>query len=187
MIIGFCGSSSTGKSTLLKALMAYQPFRERVGEYRQVDARSILRSLGHQSMDQMNEDNLQQFQKIYLSRKIQNETGISSFCSDRTFVDIAAYWRCRDAPKIAGSASDKVTPICRKLARNYTLHVFLPFGLFPFESDGYRSVDLSLHEKISRNIKQLLLDWNLSFIELDSQDLLTRTHKVLDALCLPRI
>lgn len=182
MIIGFCGASSSGKTTLLNTLQETAGYKEKLLPYKHINARSILDDMGHKSIDSMTADQLQLFQRKYLSLKIENEQDEDHFCSDRTFVDIASYWATRDAPEIAGTDEDSVTPLCRSLAQRYTLHVFLPHGLLPFKSDGYRSENMDLHLKTSEHMKYLLTTWGVRWIEINSAELSSRVKQVLDAL-----
>lgn len=182
MILGLCGSSSTGKTTLLDALSSKQLFVQKFPNRTHVDARAIIRSMGHHSIDQMSKNDLQNFQRQFIREKIQSEDRLTDFCVDRTFVDIAAYWICRDAPRGEGQFTDDIVELCRSKAKDYSLHVYLPFGGVPFQSDGYRSEDLTSHQSVSNCILRLLREWNLNWIELDKSDLPWRVNQVLSAI-----
>jgi hypothetical protein len=43
----------------------------------------------------------------------------------------------------------------------YDYHFYFPVGVIPFESDGYRSEDGSLHDRIDRRIAKLLTEWSI--------------------------
>lgn len=182
MIIGVCGSSSTGKTTLLDALSREPLFIQKVPNRTHVDARAILRNMGQQSMDKMTQAQLQLFQRTFIQEKMKLEADLTNFCVDRTFVDVAAFWICRDAPRGGIRFSDEVVELCRAKAASYALHVFLPFGVIPFKSDGYRSEDLTSHQRISDCMRELLNEWELKWVELDQPDLQWRVGRVLDAI-----
>jgi len=182
MILGVCGSSSTGKTTLLDALRREVAFTQKLPNRTCVDARAILRSMGHHSMDRMTKQELQIFQRTYIQEKLRVEEAMTNFCVDRTFVDIAAFWICRDAPRGGALFEDEVVALCRSKAANYTLHVFLPFGVIPFQSDGYRSEDMQGHQAVSDCMRVLLEEWKLNWIELDNYDLNWRVNRVLTAI-----
>ena len=72
----------------------------------------------------------------------------------------------RDAFDLSRTIQDLLTAQCRQRARKYDLHIYLPFGVIPFHSDGYRSEDILLHRRIDVRIKNLLKEWDIRFIEL---------------------
>lgn len=179
MKIALTGSSSTGKTTVAKRLMADQGFVGIVGEFITEDARSLLSSLGHQSMDEMSRDELRQFQKQYLNQKATNEDGRSSFLVDRSFVDVAAYWLVRDSYDLPVVEQDRFEERCRELANSYDLHVYFPNDQIPFSSDGYRSENLDFHQRIADKIVELLKDWGSNYISIESPDLDSRVEQIL--------
>jgi nicotinamide riboside kinase len=182
MKIGFCGASSTGKSSLIDHLFRCPPFAMTCCERVTIDARAIIRKAGFDSIDQMNSRDLQDFQQDYFKRKIELESTRASFCCDRSFVDIAAFWLERDAINETEDRRAGLANSCRAHALQYDIHVFCPFGVIPFEDDGYRSLDLASHERVSNRIRTLLADWGLTWIELESQDIARRAKQVLDAI-----
>ncbi|HLL00425.1 MAG TPA: ATP-binding protein [Myxococcaceae bacterium] len=182
MMIALTGSSSTGKTTLSDSLMKEAEFRTHVDSFLTTDARSLLRDMGHTSMDKMRRDELQWFQRTYLKRKQEIEAGQRRFLTDRSFVDVAAYWLRRDAMGLEASEIEPVVNACREGASKYDLHIYCPFGVFPFKPDGYRSDNVAHHQEIGEQIAELLKDWGVKFITLDTPDHSERIARVLEAI-----
>lgn len=177
MKIAFTGTSSTGKTTLANRLMALPSFVEIVGEFVKEDARSLLRSLGHTSMDDMSRSELRTFQELYLEQKSTNERRRNRFLVDRSYADVAAYWLVRDSFDLPKEKQRSFERRCCELAQGYDLHVYFPFGQIPFRSDGYRSEDLDFHRRIDEKIHELLQEWDLTLIEISSSDLDSRLRQ----------
>ena len=146
------------------------------------DARGLLDSLGHTSMDLMSPDSLRTFQRQYLARKLELEKGKDHYFTDRSFVDVAAYWIVRDSAGLSTEECETVIEQCRLAAARYDLHVYFPFGVISFKSDGYRSEDYEGHRKIDDCIQGLLEKWSISFLRLVGDDLQARAETVLEAL-----
>ena len=182
MKIALTGSSSTGKTTLANELMKSEMFAELVGEFIFEDARSLLRSLGHKSMDDMSRIELRRFQEAYLKQKSENEVGRNRFLVDRSFADVAAYWLVRDSFDLSYEIQEAFARQCRELALSYDLHVYFPLGQIPFDADGYRSENQDFHERIGSKIHELLNDWGMPYLTIESQDLEARVQQVLAAV-----
>lgn len=166
MKVAFTGSSSTGKTTLARRLERRADFSVRFGQVVGEDARSLLRAMGHMSMDEMSRDELREFQRRYFDRKATKESLLQSFLVDRSFVDVAAYWLVRDSHDLPSPERDGLVASCEKLAKGYDLHVYFPMGVVPFQSDGYRSEDSTFHRRIDAKIAELLSLWKLRTIRL---------------------
>lgn len=178
MKITLTGSSSTGKTTLSKALMANAFFASTVRAFVTTDARRILTEMGHTSMDLMKKEETRIFQLKYFEKKANLESELADFLTDRSFVDVAAYWVVRDSEP--GEERDNFVRECRKQSSHYDVHFYLPTGVIPFESDGYRSEDMSFHKKIDLTIKGILDDWRIPYVTLGVSDLDQRVQRVLD-------
>lgn len=182
MKIALTGSSSTGKTTLARRLMEIRSFADVVGEFVTEDARSLLRSLGHTSMDAMSRAELRRFQELYLEQKANNERNHERFLADRSYVDVAAYWLVRDSFDLPLNMQQSFEGRCRELVSGYDLHIHFPFGQIPFASDGYRSEDLEFHQNIGTKIHELLREWGVKFISIESPDIESRLEQVLHAV-----
>ncbi len=182
MRIAFTGASSTGKSTLARLLTSDAKFRTILPEFISVDARALLASKGFGSMDNMNREQLRDFQCTYLNQKIVIEAGRDAYLTDRSFVDVAAYWLERDAEGLSECEVKEFVESCRYGARRYDLHFFFPTGLFPFTSDGYRSEEADFHKRIDAKITALIHEWEIDAVRLDMIDLETRRNAVVSTL-----
>lgn len=174
MKIAFTGSTSTGKTTLANELMKNDILKQRLNKIMNADARSIIRSLGCKSMDLMNRDQNREFQILYFEKKKKMENSIDSFLAERSFVDIAAYWIIRDTYDQDVKEQNKIMVPCKEESKKYDLHIYLPFELIPFEADGYRSNDMDFHRRIDNQIRNNLINWNLKFIEIKTDNLSER-------------
>jgi nicotinamide riboside kinase len=180
MKLTLTGSSSTGKTTLALELSKYRNLC--VPEFVTADARTLLDEMNHHSMDQMTREQLREFQLLYLERKLAIEAQLSSLITERSTVDVAAYWLVRDGFDLPPITRDPYIEKCRIHALSYDLHVYLPFGVLPFVFDGYRSENLSFHKAIDNQIKTFLQDWGIHYITLDTTDLKSRVEIVIAAL-----
>lgn len=181
MKIALTGSSSSGKTTLARSLMENPKFVELAGEFVTEDARSLLRTLGHQSMDEMTRAEQREFQERYLEQKAANELDRECFLVDRSYVDVAAYWLVRDGFDLPLDEQERFEHTCCELARNYDIHIHFPFGQISFASDGYRSEDVEFHERIATKIHDLLRGWDIEHVTIESPNLEARLKQVLVA------
>lgn len=182
MKIALTGTSSTGKSTLAKALLEDKRFRKYACKLIKVDARKIIESYKCKNIDDMTRKQLQEFEINYFKEKKALESKQYNFIAERSFVDIAAFWVVRDTYDLAIEIQNKLVEPCRVESRNYDLTVYLPFGVIPFEADGYRSVDLKFHSKIDNIISTYLKEWNINHITLGFADLDKRVDTVITTL-----
>jgi nicotinamide riboside kinase len=182
MKLALTGSSSSGKTTLIMSVLAHPLLANTSVTFCTTDARQLLQTLGHHSMDRMSRTEMREFQLLYYFKKTLVEEGQDNFVTDRSFVDVAAYWLERDAFDLSQTVQTLLTAQCRQGARKYDLHVYLPFGIIPFRSDGYRSEDLSLHRRIDTRIKTLLKEWNIKFIELATSNHQDRVDLVINRI-----
>lgn len=184
MRIALTGASSTGKTTLAHALMKSPSFVTKVGIFLPSEGRRIVNHLRFGTLDEMDETQRMLFQMLYFTAKLSAESARSQFITDRSFVDVAAYWTVRDADGMDDYLNYILDTPCRALAQNYDLHIYLPMGTLPFEHDGQRSTDIDFHTKIDRRIEHLLTEWNLPFRSIQDPDINLRVHAVLEAISL---
>jgi hypothetical protein len=129
----------------------------------------------------MKVEELNEFQRRFVQRKIDNESGRDDFITEHSYVDCAAYWVVRDEPN-AAAAADELTARCQHFAGQYAIHFLLPFGGIPFRTDGYRSTDLHLHRRVAKQIETFLTVWQRPHVVLHESDLQRRVRKVTEAL-----
>lgn len=156
MRVALTGSSSTGKTTLAVRLHANSEFRGRIPTYCSTDARELLKSMGHGSIDEMQPEELRDFREHYYLRKLEIEAPQDNFLTDRSFVDVAAYWIELDAVELSPAQRQPFVERCLRAAAAYDLHVYCPFGLIPFEPSMRRSRSQVLHRRVDRRIRGLL-------------------------------
>lgn len=155
MKIAICGSSSTGKTTLLKDLLKTEYFIERKIKHVTLDNRALLSELKMTGKDlEECSDSSRKFQWRILKEKIANEKKYDRFITDRSYLDLAGYWLART--NAFDNETEEYTSLCLELATIYDLHIFLPFGRIPFEKDGYRPENLSFQNSVSEKISELL-------------------------------
>ena len=180
MKVAFTGSSSTGKTTLVNALLAEPDWPEELRQFVTVDARKLLVARGYHSMDDMTPNQTREFQRAYFAQKLENERNVNSFLTDRSYVDVAAYWVVRDTAGLNSEIQNELTIPCQHEVKKYDLHVYFPFGLVPFASDGYRSTDIRFHSVIDEKIRAYLDDWKVEFRSLNTMVLSERVALVKD-------
>lgn len=186
MRIAFTGTSSTGKTTIADRLMADARFTPRAPKFVTADARAMLRAQGHASMDAMSRQELLAFQYGYLRHKLVSEAGVDGYLTDRSFVDVAAYWLERDSFGVDEAESHQFVAQCEAAARRYDLHVYFPVGVIAFQDDGYRSRNLQFHARIDARITGLLADWGIDAMVLRSADIDERVEEVVARLGMAR-
>jgi nicotinamide riboside kinase len=178
MKIAFTGASSTGKTTLANLLMKKSEFVSTVPLFLTADARKILDEMGFRSMDQMSQAQTRAFQMRYYNIKKSIESCQNHFLTDRSFVDVAAYWIERDVSR-EDCGSDQLESECFAEAKKYDIHFYFPIGEIQFESDGYRSDNLEFHSRIDRRIQSYLNLWGIRFIQISSNSLDDRLERVM--------
>jgi hypothetical protein len=129
-------------------------------------------------MDKMTRAQLREFQRAYLEGKIDIENGIDGYVTDRSFVDVAAYWLVRDAFDLPEMERDAFVERCRVNALRYDYHFHLPMGVLEFESDGYRSENQEFHWAIEQEIRRLLKLWRISYITVSEREIAARVLAV---------
>lgn len=178
MKIALCGAGSTGKTTLALAIIE-DPEIKKIGmKTLDVDARSMIGSMGHKCIDSMSVQERRTFEINYIEKKIQIEHNQNNYITQRSFADPASYWVVRDA---AGESDDFKAPIverCKNLSKVYDLHIFLPFGLIPYENDGWRSSDVSQFYAVSNQIEHFLKVWNIDYLRIETGNFTERVRIV---------
>lgn len=182
MRVAFTGSNSTGKTTIVKCLSKVPRLQEYIEVFLYSDARAILQNMGFSKMDTMTQKQMQDFQLTYFHKKKYTEHLHGNFITDRSFVDIAAYWLIRDTWDKAKEEQNLLLNPCKEEAMNYDILFYLPFGRIEFEYDGCRSTDLDFHRKVDSQIKNFLDEWQLKYVIVGTSDLSQRIELVLKEL-----
>lgn len=176
--IAITGASSVGKTTLARALMNDQWFRDVVPVLIPEGARSLLRSMGHTSFDGLARSELLDFQRRFFAWKQAEESRYESYLVDRSFVDVAALWLERDTFDLPQEVQNEMAIPCRQLASRYSLLVHVSPEAIEFEYDGERESDLDLHARVAARIARSLVEWELPYITVASPSLDARVEAV---------
>ena len=147
MKIGFCGTVSVGKTTLVNALKELPEFTD----YNFATERSkYLRDLGIP----LNTDSTLKGQFVFLAERA-SELFQENIITDRTIIDVMAFTRlAKSIPYfMADSLNDAVAPLLREY--DYIFYVS-PEGV-EIEDNGVRTIDPKYRNKIDKEIQRLLL------------------------------
>lgn len=184
MRIALTGSSSTGKTTLLEDLLSTSLFKESGISSVKIDIRKIVDSMKVNADGKgCDRNSLRAFQWAVLQEKVRAEEPFELFITDRSTVDMAAYWLVRDSDGTLDEEGKKYLSKCRELASRYDLHIHLPFGAIPFTEDGQRPLSEAFNKNTCKTIKDLLLKWNLTHISLSESGRKERADEVISYLC----
>ncbi|MET9270539.1 ATP-binding protein [Kribbella sp. NPDC003557] len=171
MKIAFTGASSTGKTTAATQLMAMPAFRSHVDVFHQSGGRELLDGLGFDGLDAMDSHETAFYELAYFIRKLDREQQSPSFLSDRSYLDVAAFWLERDTIGRSEYVQQLLVEPCRRLTREYDLHFYFPTGLIPFVEDGRRSSEQRFHQRIDNRIRSLAEDWRVPLVTVEDSDL----------------
>lgn len=160
-IIALTGASSTGKTTFANVLVNLRHCSHVPTLRLHVDARRLMREAGLSGLDSFTRDQHCAFQRLVFAEKARMETPYTSFITERSFVDIAAFWMLGCMPDMATPENRFFLEQCRLKASRYSLHVYFPLGLIPFQPDGYRNSNYEWNQKASSLILTLLKEWAL--------------------------
>jgi nicotinamide riboside kinase len=183
MKIAFTGTSSTGKTTLINELFKHDDFKSYKLSFSTTDARSLLNDMGAKQMDLMTDAQRITFQKLYFQKKKEQELEKNNFIVDRSFVDVASYWLVRECKNDIALANENDLLLKSKaLSMEYDVHFYFPYGVIPFEADGYRSENDNQRKEIGVQIHTFLNKWQLKYVSLDIADLSERVKIVIKTL-----
>jgi len=147
MKIGFCGTMSVGKTTLVKALQEIPEFKD----YKFATERSqYLNSLGIP----LNHETTIEGQTIFLAERV-TELMQPDIVTDRTIIDVIAFTKC--ARKTSYIDGDAFEEYAKRFIREYD-HMFYisPEGI-EMEDNGVRETDLDYRKEIDEEIQRLAL------------------------------
>jgi nicotinamide riboside kinase len=146
MKIGFCGTMSVGKTTLVNALkelpeFAHYGFKTERSKY--------LRDLGIP----LNTDSTLKGQFIFMAER-SSELYLDNVITDRTIIDVMAFTRLANSIPyfMADALNDAAAPLLREY--DYIFYVS-PEGV-ELEDNGVRAVDAQYRKEIDKEIIKLL-------------------------------
>jgi nicotinamide riboside kinase len=146
MKIGFCGTVSVGKTTLVNALKELPEF----ADYNFATERSkYLRDLGIP----LNTDSTLKGQFIFLAERA-SELFQENIITDRTIIDVMAFTRlAKSIPYfMADNLNDAVAPLLREY--DYIFYVS-PEGV-GIEDNGVRTINAKYRKEVDKEILKLL-------------------------------
>jgi nicotinamide riboside kinase len=153
MKIGFCGTVSVGKTTLVNALKELPEF----AEYNFRTERSkYLRDLGIP----LNTDSTLKGQIVFMAER-SSELMLENMITDRTIIDVMAFTRlAKSIPYfVADNFNDAVSPLLREY--DYIFYVS-PEGV-ELEDNGVRVVDANYRNQIDKEIQNLIFKYKNKF------------------------
>ena len=146
MKIGFCGTVSVGKTTLVNALKELPEF----ADYNFATERSkYLRDLGIP----LNTDSTLKGQFIFLAERA-SELFQENIITDRTIIDVMAFTRL--AKSIPYFMADNLNDAVSHLLREYDYIFYVSPEGVGIEDNGVRTIDVKYRNKIDKEILKLL-------------------------------
>jgi GTPase SAR1 family protein len=145
MKIGFCGTMSVGKTTLVNALKELPEFKD----YTFATERSkYLRDLGIP----LNTDSTIKGQIVFLAERA-SELMVENIITDRTIIDVMAFTRA--AKSIPYMISDQFEKLALNLIREYDYIFYVSPEGIEIEDNGVRTIDPGYRIEIDKNINRL--------------------------------
>ena len=147
MKIGFCGTMSVGKTTLVKALQEIPEFRD----YKFATERSqYLNSLGIP----LNHETTIEGQTIFLAERV-TELMQPDIITDRTIIDVMAFTKC--ARKTSYIDGDAFEEYAKRFIYLYDYMFYISPEGIEMEDNGVRETDLDYRKEIDKEIQKLVL------------------------------
>lgn len=180
MRIGFCGTQSVGKSTLVKALKEepkfenYKFFTERSKE---IASKGV--KLNHESNPQG--------QSIFFFERIM-ELLEANMLADRTFIDVLAFTNL--IPLTGNKEEDLKISRFKEFAeslfstfiKNYDLIFYIPTEI-DLEDNGIRDINPDFRYKIDKEIRRIIqANFIMNKVKYISGSVENRVNKVLEAV-----
>ena len=149
MKIGFCGTMSVGKTTLVNALKELPEFKD----YKFATERSkYLRDLGIP----LNTDSTLKGQTIFLAERC-SELICDNIITDRTIIDVMAFTLC--ANSILSPDADLFEQYASNFIKEYDWIFYVsPVGV-PIEDNNVRTIDSNYRELINNMIYYLCSEY----------------------------
>ncbi len=149
MKIGFCGTMSVGKTTLVNALKELPEF----AEFEFATERSkYLRDLGIP----LNNDSTLKGQTIFLAERC-SELLKEKIITDRTIIDVMAF--TRQAKSISIIDGDDYCDYAKRFITEYDYLFYVSPEGVEMEDNGVRTTDIEYRDKIDKEIRMLLFQY----------------------------
>ena len=146
MKIGFCGTMSVGKTTIVNALKELPEFKEY--EFR-TERSKYLRDLGIP----LNTDSTVKGQFVFLAERA-SELFHDNIITDRTVIDVMAFTRL--AKSIPYYIADEVCQAASHLIREYDYIFYISPKGVEIEDNGVRTTDAEYRTEVDKEIRHIL-------------------------------
>ena len=148
MKIGFCGTMSVGKTTLVNTLKKLPEFK---GYNFATERSKYLSSLGIP----LNHETTIEGQTIFLAERV-TELMQENLITDRTIIDVMAFTNC--AKRVSYLDGDAFKEYAKRFVKQYD-HIFYisPEGL-GIEDNGIRETNAEYRKEIDEEIQKLLFE-----------------------------
>jgi GTPase SAR1 family protein len=146
--IGFCGTVSVGKTTLVKALQQLPEFKEYTFS---TERSKYLRDLGIP----LNTDSTIKGQMIFLAERA-SELFQDNIITDRTIIDVIAF--TRSAKSIPYYIADEYNTLASHLIKEYDYIFYISPNGIEIEDNGVRTIDPEYRMNIDKEIKNIIIN-----------------------------
>jgi GTPase SAR1 family protein len=146
MKIGFCGTMSVGKTTLVNALKELPEFADY--EFR-TERSKYLRDLGIP----LNTDSTLKGQFVFLAER-SSELYVDNVVTDRTVIDVMAFTRLADS--IPYYIGDTLNEVASHLLREYDYIFYVSPKGVELEDNGVRAIDAEYRMEIDKEICKII-------------------------------
>ena len=147
MKIGFCGTMSVGKTTLVNALKELPEF---AGYEFKTERSKYLRDLGIP----LNTDSTLKGQIIFFAER-SSELFTENIITDRTVIDVMAFTRL--AKSIPYFMADALNDAVSHLIREYDYIFYVSPKGVELEDNGVRTIDVKYRNEVDKEIQKLIL------------------------------
>jgi len=147
MKIGFCGTMSVGKTTLVNALKELPEF---AGYEFRTERSKYLRDLGIP----LNTDSTLKGQIIFFAER-SSELFAENLITDRTVIDVMAFTRL--AKSIPYFMADALNDAVSHLIREYDYIFYVSPEGVELEDNGVRTINVKYRNEVDKEIQSLIL------------------------------